>query len=67
MMTIEVYRINPATGARTEVRKRRTVKPAELPEVGQKYPPCKCPRCAAGSGQLSARVAELNRRSRGEL
>jgi hypothetical protein len=44
-MTIEVYKINPQTGARSLVRARHTVKPADVPEAGQKYPPCTCPRC----------------------
>lgn len=66
-MTIEVYRINPRTGARTLVRSKHTVKPADVPEVGQKYPPCSCPRCTRSAGTLSARLAEVNGRSRGEL
>jgi hypothetical protein len=43
-MTIEVYRVNPATGVRTCVRKRHAVKPAKIPTLGPKYPPCICPR-----------------------
>jgi hypothetical protein len=66
-MTIEVYKINPQTGARTPVRSKHTVKPADAPEVGQKYPPCSCPRCTSGADRLSAQVADANRRSRGEL
>lgn len=67
-MTIEVYTINPQTGARTQVRKKHTVKPADVPEVGQKYPPCECQHCnGKGSrGRLHAQVSDANRRSRGE-
>jgi hypothetical protein len=66
-MTLEVYRINPQTGARTQVRRKHTVKPAGAPDVGQKYPPCRCPRCTGSADRLSAQVAEANRRSRGAL
>lgn len=66
-MTIEVYRVNPQTGARTVVRPLRTVEPADVPEVGQKYPPCTCPRCTDGAERLRTKVAEANRRSRVEL
>ena len=68
-MTIAVYRINPATGVRTQVRARRTVKPADAPDLSNGYPPCACPHCKGkGSrGRLHALLAEANRRSRGEL
>ncbi|MBV7696654.1 hypothetical protein [Streptomyces sp. TRM70350] len=66
-MTIEVYRINPNTGVRTEVIRKHTVKPVDAPEVGQKYPPCSCPHCVGSAERLRAKVAEANRRSRGEL
>lgn len=33
-MTLEVYRINPQTGARTEVRRKHTVEPADVPDGG---------------------------------
>jgi hypothetical protein len=69
-MTIEVYRINPQTGARTQVSRKRTVKPADAPEFSSEYPPCACPRCsgsAQGANRLRAQVAEANRRSRGAL
>lgn len=46
-MTIAVYRVNADTGARTCVRRTRTVRPAKAPEVVHKYPPCACPRCTA--------------------
>jgi hypothetical protein len=67
-MTIEVYKINPETGARTQVSRKRTVKPADAPEVAREYPPCACPRCnGRGSrGRLHAQVSDANRRSRGE-
>lgn len=67
VMTIEVYRINPKTGARAQVIEKHTVKPATAPEVGQKYPPCSCPRCVSASIRLHATLAEVNRRSRGQL
>ncbi|WKX13018.1 hypothetical protein [Streptomyces sp. NL15-2K] len=66
-MTIEVYRINPVTGVRTQVRAKRTVKPAEVPEVRQTYPACSCPRCVDAAIRLRAQLTEANRRSRGEL
>jgi hypothetical protein len=68
-MTIEVYRINPQTGTRTQVRKRHTVKPATVPDLSSGYPPCSCPRCKGkGSrGRLHAQVSDANRRSRGAL
>ncbi|MEV0642758.1 hypothetical protein AB0I77_49215 [Streptomyces sp. NPDC050619] len=67
-MTIEVYRINPQTGARTEVRSKHTVKPATVPDLSSGYPPCACPNCKGkGSrGRLQFLVADANRRSRGE-
>ena len=66
-MTIEVYRINPETGSRTPLRAKRTVKPANMPELGQKYPPCMCTRCVDSAVRLHTKLAEVNRRSRGEL
>ncbi|MGW3949646.1 hypothetical protein ACWEKM_01430 [Streptomyces sp. NPDC004752] len=68
-MTLEVYRINPQTGARTQVRSKHTVKPASVPDFFSGYPPCSCPRCEGNGsrGRLHALVAEANRRSRGEL
>lgn len=68
-MTLEVYRINPETGVRTEVRKKHTVKPATVPDFSTRYPMCECPHCKGkGSrGRLHFLVAEANRRSRGEL
>lgn len=45
-MTIGVYRLNAETGARTLVRAQHTVTPAKVPSLGQKYPPCICPRCS---------------------
>ncbi|MFI5800135.1 hypothetical protein [Streptomyces sp. NPDC051677] len=66
-MTIEVYRINPETGVRTTVRRKHAVKPVEMVEVGQKYPPCMCARCEGRTELLRAKLAEVNRRSRGEL
>jgi hypothetical protein len=66
-MTIEVYRINPRTGVRTQVRPLRTVKPADVPELFDGFPPCACPRCRARTdARLRAQVAEVNRRNRGE-
>lgn len=67
MMTIEVYRINPETGARTQVIERHTVRPSDAPEIGQTYPRCACPRCKNNAQVLSAKVDEANRRSRGAL
>lgn len=69
MMTIRVYRVNPETGARTQVRSKHTVKPSGAPDFSGGYPPCTCPRCTApGSrSRLHALVTEANRRSRGEL
>lgn len=66
-MTMAVYRINPETGARTEVRKRHIVKPVEAPETTFALPPCSCPRCIGGAVRLRARLAEVNERSRGQL
>lgn len=67
-MTIEVYRINPRTGARTQVRPLRTVEPPEVPDLSGRFPPCACPHCRARTdARLRAQVAEVNRRSRGEL
>jgi hypothetical protein len=67
MMTIEVYRINPRTGTRTQVRGKRTIKPADAPEAGEPYPRCTCPRRKNSAQELRAKVSEANRRSRGEL
>ncbi|MFI5792321.1 hypothetical protein [Streptomyces sp. NPDC051677] len=66
-MTISVYRINPETGVRTPVREKHTVKPVQMAEVGQKYPPCACTRCESRPEILRTKLAEVNRRSRGEL
>ncbi|MFG2882170.1 hypothetical protein ACGFYV_07565 [Streptomyces sp. NPDC048297] len=68
-MTIEVYRINPETGARTQVRGKHTVEPSEAPDFSSRYPMCECPRCTApGSrSRMHALVTEANRRSRGEV
>ncbi|MEU0219534.1 hypothetical protein ABZ281_32530 [Streptomyces sp. NPDC006265] len=68
-MTIEVYRINPETGVRTEVRRKHTVKPAEVPDLSSGYPPCACPHCKGKGSRIRLHflVAEANRRSRGEL
>ncbi|MFF3910130.1 hypothetical protein ACFYZJ_30085 [Streptomyces sp. NPDC001848] len=66
-MTIAVYRINPETGARTPVRAKHTVKPVEVPDATSGLPPCTCPRCNGSAQELRAKVAEENRRSRGEL
>lgn len=57
-MTIEVYRINPATGVRTCVRKRHAVKPVKVPTLGQEYPPCICPRCSARVANPSTEGAQ---------
>ncbi|MFI1162131.1 hypothetical protein ACH4UM_00625 [Streptomyces sp. NPDC020801] len=65
-MTIAVYRINPETGARTVVREKRTVKPLEVPAATSALPPCSCPRCVGSSILLRTRLAEVNKRSRGE-
>lgn len=54
-MTIEVYRVNPATGVRTCVRKKSAVKPAKVPTLGQEYPPCICP---SYSGRVSDQSTE---------
>ncbi|MFF7980128.1 hypothetical protein ACFZDK_13505 [Streptomyces sp. NPDC007901] len=68
-MTIEVYRVNPETGTRTQVCRKHTVEPAEVLDFSSGYPPCACPRCtAAGSrSRMHALVTEANRRSKGEL
>jgi hypothetical protein len=68
-MTIAVYRINPQTGVRTQVRGRRTVEPATTPDLTSGYPPCACPRCTGkgGRGRLRSLVTEVNWRSRGAL
>ncbi|MFI6248502.1 hypothetical protein [Streptomyces sp. NPDC051016] len=68
-MTIEVYKVNPETGTRTQVRRKHTVEPADVPDFFSGYPPCVCPRCTAlGSrSRMHALVTEANRRSRGEL
>ncbi|MET8562025.1 hypothetical protein ABZV75_16070 [Streptomyces flaveolus] len=65
-MTIAVYRINPETGARTQVREKHTVKPLEVPDATSALQPCSCPCCAGSGISLSAKLAEVNRRSRGE-
>ncbi len=62
-MTLAVYKINPETGARTQVRRRRTVRPAGQPDVSGRYPPCACPRCVDISVSLTAKVAEANKRT----
>ncbi|MFD7131336.1 hypothetical protein [Streptomyces sp. NPDC059894] len=67
-MTIAVYRIDPRTGVRTQVRPLRTVEPPDVPELFGRFPPCACPLCRAGTdARLRAQVAEVNRRSRGAL
>ncbi|MFD8812299.1 hypothetical protein ACFV23_12670 [Streptomyces sp. NPDC059627] len=68
-MTIEVYRVNPVTGARTQVRTKSTVKPSDVPDLSSGYPPCACPHCTApGShSRMHTLVTDANRRSRGEL
>lgn len=52
-MTIAVYRLNPETGARTCVRRKHTVRPARVPALGEKYPPCTCPRCRTTAADQS--------------
>lgn len=64
-MTIKVYRINLATGTRTQVIEKHTVQPADAPKAGPAYPRCTCPRCKNSAQALSAKVDEVNRRSRG--
>lgn len=66
-MTIEVYRINPETGVRTPVRAQHTVKPLQVPEDSTRYPACMCTSCEGRPEILRAKLAEVNRRSRGEL
>lgn len=44
-MTIAVYKINRATGERTVIRPRRTVKPREFPELSSEWPKCTCLLC----------------------
>jgi hypothetical protein len=66
-MTIAVYRIDPETGARTQVREKHTVKPVDVPDVTSALPPCTCPRCTDDTLRLYAKVREVNRRSRGGL
>ncbi|WP_078618289.1 MULTISPECIES: hypothetical protein [unclassified Streptomyces] len=65
-MTIAVYRVNPETGERTQVREKRTVKPLAVIETSSKLPPCSCLRCVGNIVRLRARLTEVNRRSRGE-
>ncbi|MEU5087523.1 hypothetical protein [Streptomyces sp. NPDC021356] len=64
-MTIAVYRVNPETGERTQVREKHTVKPLEVPEATSVLPPCSCPRCVGYAIRLHAKVREANRRSQG--
>lgn len=68
-MTLAVYRINPETGARIQVRTQRTVRTPNAPEFINRYSPCICPHCMRKSTNdwLHSLVAEANRRSRQEL
>jgi hypothetical protein len=66
-MTIAVYRINPETGERTQLREKHTVKPLAVIETDSRLPPCSCPRCVGGIIRLRATLTEVNRRSQGEL
>ncbi|MCX4904596.1 hypothetical protein [Streptomyces sp. NBC_00878] len=69
-MTIAVYRIDPQTGARTLVRAEHTVTPSNVPDLSSGYPPCACPRHKGSderANRLRALLADVNRRSRGEL
>lgn len=68
-MTLAVYRLNPSTGARIQVRTPRTYRPPNAPEFVNRYPPCICPHCMRKSDNdwLHSMVAEANRRSRAEM
>ncbi|GAA2258080.1 hypothetical protein GCM10010145_28030 [Streptomyces ruber] len=66
-MTIAVYRIDPVTGTRTQVREKHTVKPAEVPDATSVLPPCSCSRCVGSGITLRTKLAEVNARSRGAL
>jgi len=69
-MTLAVYRIDPQTGTRTLVRAERTVTPSNVPDLSSGYPPCACPRHKGSderANRLRALLADVNRRSRGEL
>ncbi|MDP9682253.1 MULTISPECIES: hypothetical protein [Streptomyces] len=44
-MTLEVCRIDPRTGERTQVREKCEVTPDAVPELSSRMPPCACPRC----------------------
>lgn len=48
-MTITVYRVNLATGERTEVSRTRVApdKDGSMPNSPLDFPPCSCPRCRA--------------------
>lgn len=60
-MTIEVYRINPGTGVRTQVRPLRTIEAADVPELFDRFPPCACPPCRSRKGvPVRAQVVEVN-------
>lgn len=54
-MTIAVYRVNPETGERTQLREKHTVKPLAVIEASSKLPPCSCPRCVNNIVRLHAR------------
>ncbi|MBW8738402.1 MAG: hypothetical protein JF621_15190 [Streptomyces turgidiscabies] len=69
-MTLSVYRVDPQTGARTLVRAEHTVQPSTVPDLSSGYPPCACPRHKGSderTSRLRALLADVNRRSRGEL
>jgi len=50
-MTLQVYRVDAATGERTELP-HVDPSPITLPAVTPVYPPCGCPRCAPNAGLL---------------
>ena len=45
-MTIEVYRLNPATGEKTVIKPARVIEAGEVLMTGE-FPPCSCYRCRA--------------------
>jgi hypothetical protein len=52
-MTIGVYKINPETGTRTDVRPKQSVRPVEQPDLSTKWPICTCRRCLKPDGRHS--------------
>jgi hypothetical protein len=44
-MWIKVYRIDPATGRKTVIKRKRDVGSGDPLSLRSVFPPCECPRC----------------------